>query len=86
MGSLWDHFGSTLGSLWDRFGITLGSLWGHFGVTLGLLGVTLGPFWGHLSHFDVEMLQIANVMSLCADLKGPKTENVEISSVLEAFF
>ena len=25
-------------------------------------------------------------MSLCADLKEPKTENVEISSVLEAFF
>ena len=24
-------------------------------------------------------------MSLCADLKEPKTENVEISSVLEAF-
>ena len=31
----------------------------------------------HLSQFDVEKLEMASVMGICAGLVGPKTGNVE---------
>ena len=58
------------GSLWFRFGVIWGSLWGHFLACWG----TLEPY---LSQFDVEKLEMASVMGICAGLVGPKSENVE---------
>ena len=37
-------------------------------------GGTLKPY---LSQFDVEKLEMASVMGICAGLVGPKSENVE---------
>ena len=34
----------------------------------------------YLSQFDVEKLEMASVMGICAGLMGPKSENVKISS------
>ena len=39
----------------------------------------------YLSHFDVEMPYIANVMGTFAGLMGPKSENIEIAPVLRTF-
>ena len=47
------------------------------GLTLGsflVYGVTLDPY---LTQFDVEKLEMASVMGICAGLVGPKSENVE---------
>ena len=67
MGSLRDHFGTTLGPLWDHFGTTLGPLCDHFGTTLGPLWdhirTILGPLWNHfgtnlgpiLNHFGTTL-------------------------------
>merc|ERR1712185_542537 len=63
--------GVILGSLW----VTLGSLWGH-------PGGTLEP---HLRQFDVEKHEMASVMSICAGLVGPKSENVKKVLVFKAF-
>ena len=71
----------TSGSLWGH----LGSLWGHLGVSLGSFlayGVTLEPYLGP---FDVEKLEIASVMGICAGLVKPKSENVEKVLVFKAF-
>ena len=64
------------GSLWVRFGL---------GVTLGSFlayGWTLKPY---LSQFDVEKLEMASVMGICAGLLEPKSENVEKVMVFKAF-
>ena len=45
-------------------------------------GATLKPY---LSQFDVEKLEMASVMGICAGLVGPKTENVEKVLVFKAF-
>ena len=63
----------------------MGSLWGHLGLTLGsflVYGVTLDPY---LAQFDVEKLEIASVMGICAGLVKPKSENVEKALVFKAF-
>ena len=65
-------------SLWIRFGVIWGSLWGHFLA----YGGTLEPY---LSQFDVEKLEMASVMGICAGLVGPKSENVEKALVLKHF-
>ena len=39
----------------------------------------------YLSQFDVEKLEMASVMGICASLVGPKTENVEKVLVFNAF-
>ena len=43
---------------------------------------TLEPY---LSQFDVEKLETASVMGICAGLVGPKSENVEKVLVFKAF-
>ena len=40
----------------------------------------------YLSQFDVEELEMASVMGICAGLVGPKSENVEKVLVFKAFF
>ena len=45
-------------------------------------GGTLEPY---LSQFDVEKLEMASVMGICAGLVGPKSENVEKVLVFKAF-
>ena len=45
-------------------------------------GGTLKP---HLSQFDVEKLEMASVMGICAGLLGPKSGNVEKVLVFKAF-
>ena len=55
------------------------------GVNLGSFlayGGTLEPY---LSQFDVEKLEMASVMGICAGLVGPKSENVEKVLVFKAF-
>ena len=46
------------------------------------MGVTLEPY---LSQFDVEKLEMASVMGICAGLVEPKSENVEKVLVFKAF-
>ena len=36
-----------------------------------------GTVEAYLSQFDVEKLEMASVMGICAGLVGPKSENVE---------
>ena len=45
-------------------------------------GWTLEPY---LNQFDVEKLEMASVMGICAGLVGPKSENVEKVLAFEAF-
>ena len=45
-------------------------------------GGTLKPY---LSQFDVEKLEMASVMGICAGLVGPKSENVEKVLVFKSF-
>ena len=45
-------------------------------------GGTLEPY---LSQFDVEKLEMASVMGICAGLLGPKSGNVEKVLVFKAF-
>ena len=45
-------------------------------------GGTLEPY---LSQFDVEKLEMASVMGICAGLVEPKSENVEKVLVFKAF-
>ena len=45
-------------------------------------GETLKPY---LSQFDVEKLEMASVMGICAGLLGPNSENVEKYKVLKNF-
>ena len=55
------------------------------GLTLGsflVYGVTLDPY---LAQFDVEKLEIASVMGICAGLVKPKSENVEKVLVFKVF-
>ena len=47
------------------------------------MGRSLEPY---LSQFDVEKLEMASVMGICAGLVGPKSENVEKVLVFKAFF
>ena len=46
-------------------------------------------YWGtlepYLSQFDVEKLEMASVMGICAGLLGPKSGNVEKVLVLKHF-
>ena len=53
--------------------VTLGSIWVYFGSYLAS-GGTLKLY---LSQFDVEKLEMASVMGICAGLLEPKSENVE---------
>ena len=55
-------------------GINLGSFLAY--------GGTLEPY---LSQFDVEKLEMASVMGICAGLLGPKSGNVEKVLVFKAF-
>ena len=82
--SNWSHFGVNLNDFRNssgHFGIDLGSFGGHFGVIFGIWG-TLKLY---LSQFDVEKLEMASVMGICAGLLGPKSENVEKVLVFKAF-
>ena len=45
-------------------------------------GGTLKPY---VSQFDVEKLEMASMMGICAGLVGPKSENVENVLVFKAF-
>ena len=45
-------------------------------------GGTLKPY---LSQFDVEKLEMASVMGICAGLLGPESGNVEKVLVFKAF-
>ena len=64
-----------------HFRTDLGSFGGHFGVIFGIWG-TLKPY---LSQFDVEKLEMASVMGICAGLVEPKSGNVEKVWVFKAF-
>ena len=44
--------------------------------------MTLEPY---LSHFDVEKLEMASVMGICAGLLGPKSEHLKNVLVFKAF-
>ena len=54
-------------------------------VTLGSFLVYGGTLKPYLSQFDVEKLEMASVMGICAGLVGPKSENVEKVLVFKAF-
>ena len=55
------------------------------GINLGSLLVYGGTLEPYLSQFDVEKLEMASVMGICAGLVGPKSENVEKVLVFKAF-
>ena len=57
---------------------------GHLGATSRLFLAYEGTFEPYLSQFDVEKLEMASVMGICAGLVGPKSENVEKVLVLIA--
>ena len=63
----------------------MGSIWGHLGVTLRLFSANEGTLEPYLSQFDVEKLEMASVMGICAGLLGPKSGNVEKVLVFKAF-
>ena len=49
---------------------------GHLEATLRLFSAYEGTFEHYLSQFDVEKLEMASVMGICAGLVGPKSENL----------
>ena len=57
--------------------IILRSIWGHLGVTLGSFLACGGTSEPYLSQFDVDKLEMASVMGICAGLLGPKSAHVE---------
>ena len=61
------------------------SILGHLGVTWRLFSAYEGTLEPYLSQFDVEKLEMAKVMGICAGLVGPKSENVEKVLVFAAF-
>ena len=61
------------------------SILGHVGVTWRLFWAYEGSLGPHLSQFDVEKLEMASVMGICAGLVGPKTENLKNVLVFKAF-
>ena len=54
-------------------------------VALGSFLAYGGALEPYLSQFDVEKLEMASVMGICAGLVGPKSENVEKVLVFKAF-
>ncbi len=62
------------------------SILGHLGVTWRLFSAYEGTLGPYLSQLDVEKLEMASVMGICAGLVGPKSENVEKVLVFKAFF
>ena len=58
---------------------------GHLGFTWRLFSAYEGTLESYLSQFDVEKLEMASVMGICAGLVGPKSENVEKVLVFKAF-
>ena len=54
-------------------------------VALGSFLAYGGALEPYLSQFDVEKLEMASVMGICAGLVGPKSENVEKVLVFNAF-
>ena len=54
-------------------------------VALGSFMAYGGALEPHLSQFDVEKLEMASVMGICAGLVGPKSENIEKVLVFKAF-
>ena len=55
------------------------------GVALGSFLAYGGTLEAYLSQFDVEKLEMASVMGICAGLLGPKSGNVEKVLVFKAF-
>ena len=54
-------------------------------VALGSFLAYGGALEPYLSQFDVEKLEMASVMGICAGLLGPKSGNVEKVLVFKAF-
>ena len=54
-------------------------------VALGSFLAYGGALEPYLSQFDVEKLEMASVMGICAGLVGPNSENVEKVVVFKAF-
>ena len=54
-------------------------------VALGSFLAYGGALELYLSQFDIEKLEMASVMGICAGLVGPKSENVEKVLVFKHF-